>query len=226
MNRFRLLVPQARALPLDSGTDDMNPVPRMRASGKKSAGRKGMRSARSPRDILLRTFPKDGIGAEIGVHLGEFSKRILQVARPKKLFLIDPWRVFEDSEYDESWYGSGVTQDTMDERYRHVGNMFSRQISMGRVSLVRELSGEAAARFPDNYFDFIYLDGDHTYNGVTTDLESYLPKVKSEGIIAGDDYAYGHWWGDGVIRAFNELIGSGRVRVEFKMDRQIALRKL
>ena len=92
--------------------------------------------------------------------------------------------------------------------------------------MLRELSGAAAAQFPDDYFDFVYLDGDHTYDGVKTDIASYLPKVKSNGIIAGDDYAIGRWWGDGVIRAFNELIGSGNVRVEFKMDRQIAVRKL
>jgi len=35
--------------------------------------------------------------------------------------------------------------------------------------------------------DFLFIDGDHTYNGVKTDFELYAPLVRSGGIIAFHD---------------------------------------
>ena len=42
--------------------------------------------------------------------------------------------------------------------------------------------------FPEGYFDFIYIDGDHSYKGAKSDLINYFPKVRQGGIIAGHDY--------------------------------------
>jgi len=47
---------------------------------------------------------------------------------------------------------------------------------------------EAAEKFPDEYFDFIYIDGDHSYLGVCADLATWQNKVKKGGFIAGHDY--------------------------------------
>ena len=44
---------------------------------------------KSRRDLLLHSIPKYSIGAEIGVHQGDFSEQILTITKPKKLFLID-----------------------------------------------------------------------------------------------------------------------------------------
>jgi len=41
--------------------------------------------------------------------------------------------------------------------------------------------------FPDNYFDWVYIDGDHTTKAVYADLQVCFEKVKSNGFIAGDD---------------------------------------
>ena len=35
--------------------------------------------------------------------------------------------------------------------------------------------------------DFVYLDGDHTFDGVYKDLKNYYPLVESGGILAGHD---------------------------------------
>ncbi len=42
----------------------------------------------------------------------------------------------------------------------------------------------------DNYFDWVYLDGDHSHEGVLRDLNSALRVVKKGGLILGDDYAW------------------------------------
>jgi hypothetical protein len=42
--------------------------------------------------------------------------------------------------------------------------------------------------FANDYFDCLYVDVLHTYNQVKIDLELYVSKVKSNGIISGHDY--------------------------------------
>lgn len=47
---------------------------------------------------------------------------------------------------------------------------------------------EAAKMWPDNWFDFVYIDDNHKYNHVKKELKEWWPKVKPGGILAGDDF--------------------------------------
>lgn len=59
----------------------------------------------------------------------------------------------------------------------------------GQVEIHREFSYDAVSLFPDNYFDWIYVDAVHSYEGAKKDLEDFLPKLKDDGILMGHDYA-------------------------------------
>lgn len=52
------------------------------------------------------------------------------------------------------------------------------------------------AREREDRFDFIYIDADHTTVGVLLDAELSWPLLKSGGIMAFDDYTWGHESGD------------------------------
>ena len=47
-------------------------------------------------------------------------------------------------------------------------------------------------KFNNGSIDVVYIDGDHTYEGVMKDIEEYYPKIKSGGYLAGHDYGPGH----------------------------------
>jgi hypothetical protein len=47
---------------------------------------------------------------------------------------------------------------------------------------------QAVTKFADNSLDFVYLDGNHTYDFVKQDLNAWYNKVKVGGILAGHDY--------------------------------------
>lgn len=72
-------------------------------------------------------------------------------------------------------------------------------------TLIEKDSKDLYGKLPDNYYDLIYLDGDHSYAGVKNDIINLLPKIKSGGYIAGHDYS--EIWG-GVIKAVDELLDS------------------
>ena len=158
---------------------------------------------------LLDQLARGGVGAEIGVWRGDFSGAILRVTDPSTLHLIDPWSFRDDPAYEDAWYGAGHarSQDDMDSIYWSVLERFSNEIRSGRVRVHRAMSVEAAAELPDDSLDWVYIDGDHTYQCVLQDLETYSPKVRRGGVIAGDDYGGEGWWEDGVSRAVDEWVG-------------------
>jgi hypothetical protein len=179
------------------------------------------------RSRILNAISKGGVCAEIGVYRGDFSARILE-CEPKKLHLIDPWKFETDPAYAGSWYGGnlGKNQARMDTIYSSVLNRFQVEITSGIVEIHRQTSGDASFQFPDDYFDWIYIDGNHKYEFVKQDLEMFLPKVKMDGLIAGDDYDSPGWWQDGVTKAVDEIITSGRVEKLLIEKHQFLLKKL
>ncbi|MDE0421712.1 MAG: class I SAM-dependent methyltransferase [Gammaproteobacteria bacterium] len=148
--------------------------------------------------MLLRHLPRRAICAEIGVWKGEFSARILRRTRPKQLHLIDPWKF--EAEYPERYYGGGgaANQDDMN---RVFDDLRSRLAKKRNVVIHRGMSRDVLPTFGDAHFDWIYIDGNHTYEFVLEDLQLCLRKTKPNGIIAGDDYNWRSGEGYPVRRA-------------------------
>ena len=60
-----------------------------------------------------------------------------------------------------------------------------------RAKIVRQKSVEAASSFANHSFDLIYIDGDHTYEGLLADINAWWDKVNHQtGIICGDDFSW------------------------------------
>jgi hypothetical protein len=93
---------------------------------------------------------------------------------------------------------------------------FASEITVGRVVVHRTRSAIALAAIPDRSLDWIYIDGDHTYDNVILDLRLGVAKVKLGGFICGDDYTNGGWWKDGVIRAVHDFLHEAQSSVEIK----------
>lgn len=144
------------------------------------------------RKAFLEALPKGGVVAEAGVDHGDLSEMILNIARPQRFHLIDMW--------SSTRYHSGLEQ--------HVRNRFSKEMASGQVHIDLGLSTDVLARFPDQYFDWIYIDTDHGYTVTAAELAIAVNKVKPEGIIAGHDYVTGNWDGGvryGVVEAVHEF---------------------
>lgn len=112
--------------------------------------------------------------------------------------------------------------------------MFRFRHNDARFFLHEGLSTDVLPTLRDYYFDWIYVDGDHSYEVVTEDLNWSKRKLKPNGIIICNDYT--SWdcravWEYGVQRAVNEfcmyhdweIIGMG---LEPFGRHDVALRKL
>jgi hypothetical protein len=139
------------------------------------------------REQVLSLIPKHGVCAEIGSWKGRFAAAILRAAAPTELHLVDPWRF--DPSVPDRWYGGSLakSQADMDAICERVRKRFR---ASPAVRLCRAPSLEGAARFADHYFDWVYIDGDHSYEAVLADLNAWYPKVKPGGQLACDDYRW------------------------------------
>jgi len=133
------------------------------------------------RHTWIESLDLKGIGAEIGVQSGNYSKVILDFSK-LHLVLIDAWRHLDD--YPDKANTSTANHLTL------MNNTLKTLMPAheGRFTLIRELSIVAAGLFPDNFFDFLYLDANHSRKAVEEDLMTWWPKVKTGGVIGGHDY--------------------------------------
>jgi hypothetical protein len=71
------------------------------------------------------------------------------------------------------------------------------------ISKVKQPSNQAARAW-SNPLDFLYIDGDHSYEAVVADIQNFLPHVRPGGHFAFHDFKpVGK---DGVRKAIEELV--------------------
>jgi SAM-dependent methyltransferase len=114
------------------------------------------------REHLVEQLPRGGRIAEVGTERGRFAAHILSVCDPVELHLID---------LDFSVIDPAVATDR-------------------RVRLHQGQSHERMADFPDAYFDWVYIDGDHSYGGISRDIRAAAPKTKPDGFLVFNDFAH------------------------------------
>lgn len=133
-------------------------------------------------DVLPAVLNKLGLkrGAEIGVAFGGHSEAILQNTGVEKLYAIDSYQ--HRPEYDDPM---NLPQPVFDRLYQRTGQRLS--VFGERVTQIR-LDSVEAAREINEPLDFVYIDGDHSYEGVRADMEAWFPLIREGGIIAGHDY--------------------------------------
>lgn len=116
-------------------------------------------------------------GAEIGVERGLYSEVICKNNPEAKLFSVDAWTAYKE-------YRDHVTQEKLDGIYEEA----KARLRPYNAELIKGFSMDVVKTFPDNYFDFVYIDGNHEFKHVVDDIAEWTKKVRPGGIVAGHDY--------------------------------------
>lgn len=114
------------------------------------------------RSAMIRRLPAHAVVAEVGTLEGKFARKIISISEPSELHLID----INFSKFKEE------------------------SLSGDRVFLHEGLSHEVLATFEDNYFDWVYIDAEHTYEAVRRDAERAIHKIKPGGFMVFNDFAH------------------------------------
>jgi hypothetical protein len=58
------------------------------------------------------------------------------------------------------------------------------------INPIRLTSTQASHLYENESLDFVFIDADHSLEGISADLKCWHPKVKHGGILAGHDFDY------------------------------------
>lgn len=124
------------------------------------------------REDVSRLAREGGVGIELGVAAGDFSERVLNTSKLGYLYSVDMWA--GDRGHGVDQYKAAIARL---HPYRD------------RNAILRMRFDEALELFGDHSLDFIYVDG-YAHNGEEEGrtFHEWYPKLRSGGIIAGDDY--------------------------------------
>jgi len=151
-------------------------------------------------------WPRDAVIAEIGVAFGLFTSQIIEACRPRKFLAVDRFDLHELpavwGKSTEEWLGGRTHLDYYRDR-------FASEIEIGLVEVTQGDSAPTIAAMPDDSVDLFYVDADHLYGGVRSDLEALKPKVRADGWVIMNDYLPADTFSGeplGVIQATNEFM--------------------
>lgn len=127
----------------------------------------------------IKKLQGDLVGVEIGVCNGVTSELFAQeITNIKTLYAVDNYPSFVD------WDGTRVTEERQAETMRRCKERLAK---FSNVEFVYKSSTEFGETLTDESLDFVFIDGDHSYDATLKDIQLYWPKVKTGGVFAGHD---------------------------------------
>ena len=130
--------------------------------------------------LFCQALGLHGTAVEVGVAEGEYAKAFLPLWTGDYV-MVDRWCHVDG--YDDVMNGPDSEHEVRFNQALAVAAPYG-----DRVKVLRMDSVVAAATFADKSLAFVYLDGDHSFDGFRRDFLAWMPKVQPGGIIAGHDY--------------------------------------
>lgn len=157
--------------------------------------------------ILSNIINKKGlrVGAEIGVAYAGHTEYILEHTNVENIYAIDPYRHiwgYKDP-MNFGFYKFNILFKSAKKRLSKFGN---------RATFIRKKSKDAVGDILES-LDFVYIDADHSYTGVSEDISLWFNKVEDGGIIAGHDYGHPNF--PGVEKAVHEFFDRFNWQINF-----------
>lgn len=131
------------------------------------------------RSHLYSLFNEMGFekGAEIGVKRGINARAMCTAIPNLLLILVDPYISYGDDEME-------LPDAEHNSFYKHARKLLkpynTRFIIKKSMDAIREVANES--------LDFVYIDGNHTFDYAMSDIIEWTKKVRPGGIVAGHDY--------------------------------------
>jgi len=121
---------------------------------------------------------------EIGSWFGKSTNFLKnEIEKSNKDIILDVIDTFKGTLNEE------LHQDLVKDYDNDIYQQFYNNVKpFGKINIVKDTSHNASLLYKNGEIDFIMIDGDHSYEGVTSDINDFFYKVKPGGIISGDDY--------------------------------------
>lgn len=141
--------------------------------------------------IMVQALPEGAQVVEVGTHWGRsaafMAVEMANAGKGQHLTCVDLWEDVTPHLKGPKCADEGFPIATLEAFVRNMQPLHE----AGHADIVTVLpkaSVEAAEEFQDESLDLVFLDGDHSYEGVDADIKAWWPKVKQGGILGGHDF--------------------------------------
>lgn len=115
---------------------------------------------------------------EVGPWLGRSTMALVLGSNTKDITVVDKWEGTLGEEKDFPVVGVPIREE-------FINNMKKADFV---PAMIYEETWKAAERFEDGSISLLFIDANHSLDAVCQDMLSWMPKVKSGGIICGHDW--------------------------------------
>jgi predicted O-methyltransferase YrrM len=172
------------------------------------------------RQNLYQLFNQLGfkIGAEIGLFRGRNARQMFREIPDLKLYGIEAYADQPTS-----------TRHKNVPRYDRNRRMMQDRMKGRNITVIEKFSEEAVQDIPYHSLDFVYIDADHSYDYVMTDIILWARRVRPGGIISGHDYIlpgdYRHKYDINVKEAVDDYIKIHKITSLYLTDKTAGTNK-
>ncbi len=138
-------------------------------------------------EAILRRVKAGQTVVEVGVFRGELSEELMRAGL--NVVMVDDYLVGfkQPLPYRKTGdYHTKIAKGSIDKAARQARERGAQFANL--ATIIRKRSLHAARSMPDRSVDLVFLDADHSYEGVMEDWHEWLPKVKPGGYLSGHDY--------------------------------------
>lgn len=142
---------------------------------------------------VIKNIPDGSTLVEIGSFRGRSTSYLLELANKSgknlNIIIVDHFK--GSAEHNKKDYYPEFLENMNNLKYPY------------KYSVIKDDSSVASTQVSDNSVDFVMIDASHDYESVKKDILCWRPKVKSGGILSGDDYDW-----EEVKKAVDEVVES------------------
>jgi predicted O-methyltransferase YrrM len=157
-------------------------------------------------------------GCEVGVFRGRNAREMFRHIPGLKLYGVEP---FGDQ--------PSSTRHKNAPRYERNRNACANRLRGLNVTLIEKFSEIAVQDIPYDSLDFVYIDGDHSYDYAMLDIILWTRRVRPGGIVSGHDYIgpgdYNHAFDVNVKEAVDDYIKIHKINNWYLTDKIGAINK-
>lgn len=144
--------------------------------------------------------------AEVGIGYGFHAVELLRNTNLEQLYLIDPMEPYDSK---DQFHVDVMNNGGFEQLVIQILNSLSKY--KNRYTWFRKHSSKITNdEIPDGSLDAVFIDGNHSYEAVTSDLEIYWNKIRPGGYLLGDDY-----WMKSVSKAVDNFRNKHKLDINF-----------
>lgn len=172
------------------------------------------------RKNLYQLFAELGfkLGCEVGVFRARNARSMFREIPGLKLYGVEAYADQPSS-----------TRHKTIPRYDRNRRMASERMEDRNFILIEKFSEIAVQDIPYDSLDFVYIDADHSYDYVMTDIILWARRVRPGGIVSGHDYIlpgdYRHKFDINVKEAVDDYTRLHKISPLYLTDKAIAINK-